>query len=137
MTHFRTWKVGGRGPFGPLGRIACALLLAGFLAHAGEGVMTALCHPGMDDPAGTHLAVHGDDSHHDHGDHPTGEAPAHDDPCPFGGASMALCGGAATVPTLTTPAGPGPVLGATPRPAGFADAHGALLALKHFRPPRV
>ncbi len=99
--------------------------------------MTALCHPGMDDPAGTHLAVHGDDSHHDHGDHPTGEAPAHDDPCPFGGASMALCGGAATVPTLTTPAGPGPVLGATPRPAGFADAHGALLALKHFRPPRV
>ena len=143
MVRSRTWKVSGRSRFGLSGRIACLALLVGFLAHAGDGVMAALCHPGMDASAGATVAVHGDDSHpdaqlhHDHGDHPEGETPAHDDPCPFGGASLAVCGGVATVPPLATPAGLGPVLGDAPRPAAFAAAHGALLSLKLFRPPRA
>ena len=143
MVRSRTWKVGGRSRFGLSGRIACLALLVGFLAHAGDGVMAALCHPGMGAFAGATVAVHGDDSHpdaqlhHDHGDHPEGETPAHDDPCPFGGASLAVCGGVATVPPLATPAGLGPVLVDAPRPAAFAAAHGALLSLKLFRPPRA
>lgn len=170
MARFTFSENSGRARFGALGRVGCALLLLGFLAHAGDGLMAALCHPGMEDSTPSGVTVHvelapdrqgaqhaeaGDvEGRHDHSgpNHshdptdphdpgqqqgPDHDPTSHDDPCPFGGASIAVCGGVATAASPLISAAPIPSTGQTSVLIDPDDSAGALLALKAFRPPRA
>jgi hypothetical protein len=128
-------------------RILSALLLAGFLAHAGDGLVAMMCAPGME-----HGQAHEDavppgagaerGEHHQHqgtdpapggeGDHDQG-----DEPCPLGPSAMAFCGGAATVPTASSSHAPRVPFGNALTLADPSDAFDTLLSLKLFRPPRA
>jgi hypothetical protein len=142
----------------PIQRAGAFLLAAAFLAHAGDGLMAALCHPGMDGDGGIALVAHqaSTPADHDHlSNHERGPEAEHahpqsadgvdhdhpsstdDEGCPFGMASAATCSGGANVPStispdraLVTPAGILAV--AEPR-----IAHGVLTASGPFRPPRA
>lgn len=128
----------------PGARFLATLLLLGFLAHAGEGLVAALCHPEVE----AHIVeiVHAPDHQdayasgpeegsaaHDHGD---GTQTSDAGSCPFGSGSLAACSGSATVLSVLTASGPTPAaIESLVRPLSD-DVAGALLALTQFRPPR-
>lgn len=134
-------------------RTLSGLLLVGFLAHAGDGLVALMCDPGME-----HGQSHGEAvdpaAGSGHADHPEGHAPqpghssgpseggegVHDPgeaPCPLGSGMMAFCGGAATVPTPSFSDAPRVPFGDAPAITDPAGALGTLLSLRHFRPPRA
>jgi hypothetical protein len=136
-------------------RTLSGLLLVGFLAHAGDGLMALMCDPGMEhgNAHGESVDPSGDSGHAGH-EHPADHAPEQapspapsqgaegvpnhgDDPCPLGSGVMAFCGGAATVPTPSFSAAPRVPFGDAPAITSPSEAHGTLLSLKLFRPPRA
>lgn len=134
---------------GHVRRLGAAILMAGFLLHAGDGLISVLCHPTADLASTIAVAEGG---LHDHGPagagvhelEPTSGAGGHDhtsppedDPCPFGTASAAVCGGATTTPPPLSPlrdlvASAGPLLIAEPM-----AAHSERIPHAPFRPPRA
>jgi hypothetical protein len=134
---------------GLLGRLGAAILMAGFLLHAGDGLISVLCHAPADLASAVAMAEWGV---HDHGpatagthelelksgsgDHDHTPAPE-DDPCPFGTASAAVCGGATTAPPPLSPlrdlvASAGRLLISEP-----IAAHSDRVPHTPFRPPRA
>lgn len=144
-------------------RSGAVLLLLGFLAQAGDGVASTLCHVGMDhgpeaphkhheeagSDAGGHAhhghgdadpVAHDSPSHHvpdgPHGPHGPG-AHSEEEPCPFGSGAVMVCAGAGTAlaPTGLLRAPGFPLLPMTAPSA--MDSPGAILAHETFRPPRA
>jgi hypothetical protein len=136
-------------------RTLSGLLLVGFLAHAGDGLVALMCDPGME-----HGAAHGEAADpaagSGHGGHEHAEVhaseqvpppplseggdgvPTHGEaPCPLGSGVMVFCGGAATVPTPSFSDAPRVPFGDAPAIIDPSDALGTLLSLKLFRPPRA
>jgi len=123
------------GVRGLVPRLGAALLLVGFLAHAGDGIVSALCHPGqeasghlvmgVDRPAGNHSADH------------TGEETSGDAPCPFGSTAVAACAGTATALTAA-PVVRAPLTATVSSVRDEPDrTSGVLLSSALFRPPRA
>jgi hypothetical protein len=133
-------------------RTAAALLLAGFLTQAADGLMAALCPPSAGEGAPVSTVIFAESmTDRDHAG-PAGEAPDphaaghgegaepghsdHESTCPFGGAAIMACGGAPTAPSpapSTRSPAPAAFLLAVPEPATGA---GTLLVSDMFRPPR-
>ena len=123
------------GVRGLVPRVGVALLLVGFLAHAGDGIVTALCHPGQE--ASGHLDMASGHAQGSHSVDHAGEEPSGGMPCPFGSGAVAPCAGTApafsTAPMVRTP------LTATVSSVRSEPDHtpGILLSSGLFRPPRA
>jgi hypothetical protein len=123
------------GVRGLIPRLGAALLLVGFLAHAGDGLVSALCHPGQESSG--HVVMEVDRTAGNHSADHTGEETPGDDPCPFGSTAVAACAGTATALTAA------PVVRAplTAPVSSIRDepdrTSGVLLASGLFRPPRA
>ncbi len=137
-----------------LRRTGAALLLAGFMAQAADGVMTALCVPAgsADHPATTMLleddtrATPASGAHAGH--HPAAEPTPdgldhdrdhseHDPACPFGGEAVLACGGAPTAPARAPLTRALPLATADLEVPEPDQGAGALIAEAMFRPPRA
>jgi hypothetical protein len=136
-------------------RTLSGVLLVGFLAHAGDGLVALMCDPGMEhghahEEAADPAAGSGHGGHEQpegHAPEPVlppapseggGGVPNHGEaPCPLGSGVMAFCGGAATVPTPSFADAPRAPFGDAPAIPDATHALGTLLSLKFFRPPRA
>lgn len=101
------------------------------------GTVAQAADPGQLHEHGSATPAHGSGSHgaDDQGDH------HHDhegggDTCPFGLASLAVCGGAATAPAPPSQSGPG-LVGAELPFGQLNEALDTLFTHQLFRPPRV